>query len=246
MKTIFFVIASLILSFNLYSQEWNEKYGWPVVSLIETNPWLMVIGSDVPTIAIYEHGDIIYKRVEENTYKYYSLKMEEEELQELIYSLGITDSLLNMPPVIAVQYTDQPTNILTLAFDSLHACEVYGDLRIDNEARKNTPQYFLTVFDNLIKYKSPNEKEWIPEYIEVMLTDYSHSPEVPLKWSEKWPDLNAETTVKRTDMLYSIYLPKAEYNDFKNLIKSLKEKQAVEINGKLFSVSTRFPFPNFR
>ncbi|WP_373395804.1 hypothetical protein V8V91_14650 [Algoriphagus halophilus] len=61
------IIIGFLLIFTIsysYSQEWNEDFGAPVVVLVETNPWLMVIGSDVPTIAIYESGNIVYKRIE--------------------------------------------------------------------------------------------------------------------------------------------------------------------------------------
>jgi hypothetical protein len=79
-----------------------------------------------------------------------------------------------------------------------------------------------------------------------MLTDYSHSPEKPLKWPDDWPNLKSAQTVKRSESLYSIYLEKEQFDRFKKLVKKLKEKQAIEINGKKFSVSYRLPFPNFR
>jgi len=58
-------ILTILLTLNLtvtFGQTFNEKYGKPIVVLIETDPWLMVIGSDVPTFALYESGQIIYKK----------------------------------------------------------------------------------------------------------------------------------------------------------------------------------------
>lgn len=247
MKTTLISILFVFLTCSIYSQEWNERYGTPVVALTETNPWLMVIGSDVPTIAIYQYGDVIYKSINENKVKYYSVKLKKDDLQTLIYELGITENLMKMPDYVStVSITDQPDNILSLAFDSVYTKQVYGNLRDDEESRTNTPEDFLYVYDQLIKYTNKKAKEWLPEYIEVMLTDYSHSPEQPLAWPDKWPDLTSASTIKRTDMLYSLYLPKKDYKDFIKLISSLKEKQAVEVNGKLFSVSYRFPYPNLR
>src|SRR5689334_14251271 len=35
----------------------------PMFVVTERNPWAMVIGSDVPTVALYEDGLLIYQRV---------------------------------------------------------------------------------------------------------------------------------------------------------------------------------------
>ncbi|QQY81565.1 hypothetical protein JJL45_11590 [Tamlana sp. s12] len=244
------IIIGFLLIFTTsysYSQEWNEDFGAPVVVLVETNPWLMVIGSDVPTIAIYESGNIVYKRIEKKKMHYYSVKLDSAQTQDLIYSLGITDSLVNMKEYIEAAYsTDQPTNELILNFNEPIVKQVYGNLRDDKVVREKTPKEFLTVYDNLIIYKNKKEKEWIPDNIEIMLTDYSHSPEKPKEWPENWPNLESELTVKRSESLYSLYLPKEHFEEFKALISDLKEKQAIEINGKKFSVSYRLPFPNLR
>ena len=76
------------------------------------------------------------------------------------------------------------------------------------------------------------------------MENQSDSP--PKQWPENWPNLESESTVQRSESLYSLYLPKVNFEDFINLISNLNEKQAVEINGKKFSISYRFPFPNLR
>lgn len=243
-----YLIALLLLITTNYSfgQEWNEDYGQPIVVLVETNPWLMVIGSDVPTFALYENGQIIYKKQGNKQWKYFEVKNDRETTQKIIKSFGITGNLMKEPDYIeASGSTDQPTNILLLNFDTLREISVYGSLeKKKSEARRNTPEDFLTVYDNIKNFKSKNAKDWVPHYIEVLLTDYSHSPEEPKEWPPNWPDLQSESTVKRSELLYSLYLPKEHFDDFKSLISDLKEKQAVEINGKKFSVSYRLPFPN--
>ena len=248
MNKRYLIIVALLMIFNLsYGQKWNEKFGAPKVVLIETNPWLMVIGSDVPTIAIYESGYIVYKRVVKKRMKYYSVKIDSVKTQELISDLGITNKLVKMKDYIeASSWTDQPTNELILNLDSVIVKRVYGNLRNDKKVRKKTPKHFLSVYDRLIKYENKDAKEWKPDFIEIMLTDYSYSPEDPIKWPKEWPDLKGSLTVKRSESLYSLYLPKENFKEFIKLISELKEKQAVEINGKKFSLSYRFPFPNLR
>lgn len=248
MKKILFIFILLFSNYYSFAQKWNEKYGQPIVVLFETDPWLMAIGSDVPTFALYENGQIIYKKIVNNKWNYYEVTNDFETTQQIIKSFGITNSLMNGKEYFEVSNsTDQPTNILLLNFDTLREISVYGNLDKNNkEARKNTPKDFLKVFDNIKKFEDKNSKEWLADYIEILLTDYSHSPESPKKWPETWPNLNNELTVKRNDFLYSLYLPKEKFEDFIKLISDLKEKQAIEIDGKKFSVSYRLPFPNLK
>lgn len=229
-------------------QHYNENYGQPIVVLIETNPWLMVIGSDVPSFALYENGQIIYRKIVEKRYKYFQIKNDREKTQGIIKSFGITDSLMKQPDYIeASGSTDQPTNILLLNFDTLRQISVYGSLKDPkSQARTKTPKQFLTVYDNIIKFEDNSALEWLPDTIEVMATKYSHSPEKPLKWNSEWGDIKSPTTVKRSNDLYSIYLDKKYLEKFFELLKSLKEKQAVEINGEKYSLTYRLPFPNLR
>ena len=246
--TKYFITTLLFLSLTtVFGQTLNQKYGQPIVVLIETDPWLMVIGSDVPTFALYENGTIIYKKVVDKRWKYFEITNDRENTQKIIKSFGITDSLMKQPEYTeASNSTDQPTNILLLNFDTLRQISVYGRLRTTSEDRQKTPKDFLTVFDNIIKFENSSAKEWLPDTVEVMATKYSHSPVKPLKWNKEWNDISHNTTVKRNDNLFSIYLDKKYFQDFIKLLKSLKEKQAVEINGEKYSLTYRLPYPNLR
>ena len=77
-----------------------------------------------------------------------------------------------------------------------------------------------------------------------MATKYSYAPEKSLKWNSEWNDIKSETTVKRNEDLYSIYLDKKYYEEFIELLEKTKEKQAIEINGKKYSLTYRLLFPN--
>ena len=244
-------LLAILLTFGWiisFGQTQNEKYGQPIIVLIETDPWLMVVGSDVPTFALYENGQIIYKKISDKKWKYFEVQNDREKTQKIIKSFGITDSLMKQRDYTrASTWTDQPTNILLLNFDTLRQVSVYGQLQdLKNEARQKTPKDFLSVYDNLIKFEDNSAKEWLPDTFEIMATKYSHSPEKPLKWNKQWSDINSMTTVKRGDDLYSIYLDKKYFKEFVELLKRIKEKQAVEINGEKYSLTYRLPFPNLR
>lgn len=244
-------LLTILFSFFLTvsnGQAFNETYGEPIVVLIETNPWLMVIGSDVPTFALYENGQIIYKKVVDKSWRYFEIKNDKETTQKIIKSFGITDSLMKQPDNIeASSSTDQQSNIMLLNFDTIRQISVYGYLSNGkSEARQNTPKDFLTVYDNIKKFEDNNATEWLPDTFEIMATKYGYSPLKPLKWNKEWSDINSKTTVKRGDDLYSIYLDKKYFKEFIELLKSMKEKQAVEINGEKYSLTYRLPFPNLR
>lgn len=248
MKKYFLGFITLLLTNYSFAQQWNEKYGKPIIVLVETDPWLMVIGSDVPTFALYYNGQIIYKKIVNKKWKYFEVTNDQETAQKIINTFGITDTLMNQPEFIeASTSSDQPMNSLLLNFDALKQISVYGNIQTkESEARKQTPKEFLTVYDNIKNFEDNNALDWLPDNIEVMLTDYSHSQETPVQWPKNWPNLESESTLKRNESLYSLYLPNVNFEEFISLISKMKEKQAVEINGRKFSVSYRFPFPNLR
>jgi len=243
----YFLILFFASALTSCSEQTNkEKYGRPIIALIETDPWLMVIGSDVPTFALYENGQIIYKKIVDKKIKYFEVTNDKETTQKIIKSLGITDSLMKQEDYIeASTATDQPKNVLLLNFDTVRQLSVYGRLRnLKNEARKKTPKDFLDVYDKIIKFEDNKATEWLPNTIEVLATKYNYAPEKSLKWNSEWNDIKSETTVKRNEDLYSIYLDKKYYEEFIELLKNTKEKQAVEINGEKYSLTYRLPFPN--
>lgn len=246
MKTLLIILSTLFFSIYTFGQEYDEEYGQPIIVLYQTDPWLMVIGSDVPVFALYENGQIIYRKVVDKKYKYFEVKNDREKTQKIIKTFGITDELVTgKEEYQSSNATDQPTNILLLNFNDFKNISVYGDLN-QKEDREKTPKEFLTVYDNLLKFEDKTAKEWHPKKMEILTTDYSHSPEKPLQWNKEWSDLNSKDTVNRNEELYSIYLDKKYFPDFILLMKSLNEKQAVEINGKKFSLSYRLPFPNLK
>lgn len=249
MKKIFlFALLLTLLTSWASAQNFKREYGAPLVVLTEQNPWLMVIGSDLPIFVLYQNGQIIYKKVINNKIKYFKTSIPKKEIQDQIRKLGVTDSLKTLPSYIsAMDATDQPTSELIINFDFRMQTRVYGSLRYEKSpAREKTPKAFLNVFDKLINFKDNKAKEWLPDSVEVMLTSYSYSPEKPIDWPTGWPDLKDLHTVKRSVDLYSVYIDRKELDKLKKFVSSLGEKQAVKVSGRLFSIAYRFPFPNIR
>ena len=158
--------------------------------------------------------------------------------------MHLTDTFfLKSKGIQATLSTDQPTYVLETNFDTLKYFSVYG--RIDEKgSRKNIPKQLSEIHDFVLGFDNDNAVSWIPDKIEIMLSDYSHSPETPLKWPNNWPDLNSPRAVTRQGGVTSIYLDKKYFADLKKLLKKRKEKQAIEISGRKFYAEYRFPLPN--
>jgi len=226
----------------------DADYGQPIIALVEEDPSLLVIGSDVPTFALYENGQIIYRDMAAPEPQYLEVRLNQQQAQDFILTLGLTDELLQQPRLLrASSAADQPSNELMLHFDSVKITTVYGDLRHPTSpARTRVPAAYLGVYDKLIGYSNPAAQRWLPERVEVLLTDYSNSPEAPRKWPRSFPDLRDPATVRRNDNLHVLYLDSRDYAALLKLRQELGPKQAVEINGRKFSVSVRLPFPNIQ
>ncbi|MBX9886774.1 MAG: hypothetical protein K2Y30_02440 [Flavobacteriaceae bacterium] len=245
MKHILLIILTLFCGIT-NGQQFNASYGKPLIVLKETDPWLMSIGSDIASFALYEKGQIIYKSVENKKLKIYEVTLNQNELKKVIQSFSIPKSLYSLKEnIIASDWTDQPSNELYLNITKKKTISVYGSLRKKAAERKRTPIEFLTVYDNIKKYRNNAAKEWLPNKIEIIFWDYDYAPN-KRKWIKGFPDLNSKTTIKYSNDSYSVFIDKAKFEEFKKYYSKMGEKEAVEINGRKMAISYRLPFPNLK
>lgn len=229
-------------------QEFNEEFGRPLILLIEYDPWASVIGSDVPIFVLYENGQIIYRVIEDNELNLYYIQFERDDIEDIIKSFEIPNSIYYVPNSInAVSsfVTDQPYTVLILDYKHRKTIDVYGSL--PGNQHKSSMNKFMLVYNKLINYHNENAEKWLPERIEVLFWDYSYAPN-KRPWIEGFPDLNSPETIKRSkyNESYSVFIRKEQFKDFIEYYYSTGEREAVEINQKLMSMSFRFPFPNIR
>jgi len=221
-----------------------EEYGKPLVVLLETNPWLMVIGSDSPSFVLYENGLLIYSEIIDRKLFRKLVIFNQNEMNEFIEYLSIDESIYNLRnEIISSNWTDQPTNIIYLNITQLKKIMVYGRIETNDEARKRTPVVFINLYDKIKHYRNENSLEWMPPKIEVMFWDYDYAPK-KRKWIEGFPDLNSPSTIKRGGDSYSVFIDGNEYETFINYLQKMGKKEAVEINGRKMAISYRIPFPN--
>ncbi|MDO8898981.1 MAG: hypothetical protein Q7V19_15125 [Bacteroidales bacterium] len=120
---------------------------------------------------------------------------------------------------------------------------VYGRLSDKGEASEKTPKEFLSVYDNIKKFKINMAKEWLPKNIELMFWDYNYALN-KRPWIKGFPDLNSPTTIKFDNDTYSVFIDNDKFDEFKIYYSSMGEQEAVEINCRKMAISYRFPFPN--
>ncbi len=213
----------------------------PTVVLVERDPWLIVIGSDSPTFALYSDGHVIARNAE--TSAYVSTRLPAAEQKELLGRIAPESFLELDEHYSASDRTDQPTNQLHVWIDGKRkSVSVYGPLRREKEARDRTPPVFLQAFDAIVKI-APQTSPWTPELIEVLIWPYEHSPMEPLSWPDSWPNFESATP-RGSEGLHQLFLSGTELDKLQQFVRSLGPKQAVSLGGRKWAISYRLPFPN--
>jgi hypothetical protein len=218
----------------------------PVIVLVEHNPWLMVIGSDSPTFALYDDGLVIYlARTPEDRRIYLWTTLGKESLDRLLASLPSDKSFAALrDDYAASDLTDQPTNVISRWIDGhRRSVTVYGNLRHVREARWRTPPAFLKLYDSLITFSDAEARPWLPALIEVMFWPYEYAPQPSAPWPVDWPDLKSPDALRRREESWSVFLPSARFDDLKRFRENLGQQQAVRINGRKMALAWRLPFP---
>ena len=223
----------------------------PVAILIETNPWAMVIGADTPRVAVYDDGEVIFAKEQNQRVQYYQLTLDAPSLKtmrtQLSALLSINDLKLSYELVRA---TDQPEAKFYLSDKKRElVTSVYGLSSTGNgssvsgdSGNAGVPRELLDFYKWLLELDSSQRKVWTPKYVEVMLWDYSYAPQPSIKWPRDWPSLDSDRTVKRGDK-YSIFLDGRLQPQIAAFLATRSEKGAVEISGKKMAADYRYTFP---
>jgi hypothetical protein len=235
-RIVLAALVALFLPVAAFAQAPGAK---PLIVLLEANPWLMAIGSDSPSFALYDDGTAIY--VTETGYK--SVKLDAAECDALVASVnpGALAGVAGRYD-IARGVSDQPTEYLFVyGAGAPKVISVYGSLAGGNAG--SAPAPIGAAYKILRGFSRPDAKDWLPERIEVMIWPYEYAPEASIDWPQDWPGLDDPTTVKRGKDSYSLYLPSADYPALNAFLETRKEKGAVRIGGHKWTASIRFPFP---
>jgi len=229
----------------------------PVLVVLEQNPWLMVIGSDSPTFALYDDGSVIWLRDKSTEDKPFSRGMTPNA------SVAFKDIMPYDLAKLADHYelsswSDQPTTVIWTPKKKI---TIYGrwrdtprsaaesDPRLQEIAKRDKkmwdslpPELRASLF-RIDEQRKRDGDAWLPQRVEVMLWPYEYAPEESTAWPKEWPGLSAPGTALRGKDSYSVYLPAGELSALRELLAKRKQRGALLIEGKKMAVSFRFPFP---
>ena len=212
---------------------------YPLVIMLTTDPWLMVIGSDSPSFALYSDGTTIFR----TKAGLQATKLGKEQMDGVVQAFENPDLAALAGRYEATAWTDQPdNNLLVYGRGTPFFISVYGSLA-DPALRSNLPAPIVRAFDRLRNFTATDAQGWLPQNVEVMVWPYEYAPDKSIAWPKRWPDLYDRTTVGRGDS-YSIFMSATELPALEAFLATRKERGAIEINGKKWAVSVRLPFPH--
>jgi len=224
----------------------------PVAVFTEFNPWLMVIGSDTPRVAIYENGDVIFAKKVGEGYAYHSIKLSPVQLQELEARWQSVFPVVPPKDGYDVSHaTDQATASFFLRHGGqIFRTSVYGwscrggvNAPAQLKPEERPPAALADAHKTFCSLDFPDSKEWVPKYLEVMLWDYSYAPDPSIAWPKKWPDLKSERAMRRGEA-WSIFLNGSQLAELRAFLKERANRGAVELGGKKWSADFRYTFPS--
>jgi len=244
------LILSLLIGQISFGQTTDTTFGRPILWYRVSDPWAMFMGAEGPVFILYESGKILFWK----NRAYRLTQTTDQERDELINDLNLNDTFFiksrffnSVSPDFdnskgEVFCCDQPTYTINYLKDTISRITVLGSVN-SRPNRKSIPDKFLSVHDYITNFDTDKSSTWIPDKIEVLLSDYSHSPDTPIEWPTEWPDLNSSATRMQNGYATSIFLDKKYFKQLTKLLKQRKEKQAFEINDKKYFVGYRFPIP---
>jgi len=248
------VIAALLVLTSCVRDRISPAFNGPrpLAVLIEENPWLWVIGSDVPSVALYSDGLLVYRDTTiTNNLPFRAIRLRERELRTLCESIGPTEDFRKLHPYFALANAfDLPSTKIYLSDGKTHKMvSVYGShirnghLEVcSSDTNVVAPNEFIRVQTILTGLSYHDAQPWIPEYFEIMIWPYNYAPS-KRDWPAAFPDLKDRLTVRRKKGAYSLFIQGSRKAELAEFFSKSAEKEAVVIDSKKWAVSVRPVFP---
>ncbi len=225
----------------------------PIAVMLQENPLATVMGAETPRIAIYENGDVIYSRdgTPQKTGTYFYAELGVPALSAVIDQVKPVVDLKELKPMYNLSDdTNQGAVLFYLRVDNREVVtSVYGlhpqDDRDSFRVRtiSKLPDQLRQLYHYLLTVDFTETRLWKPTYVEAMLFPFDDASDGLIQWPKAWPDLKSDRAVQRKSG-YSIFLDGSMRDELKDFLAGEKEKGAVEIDGKKWTVASRPVFPS--
>ena len=225
----------------------------PIAILLQENPWAAVMGAETPRIAIYENGEVIYSRGDpaQKGSAYFYAELSFPALADVLNHLKPVADLKNLKPMYNLpDDNNQGASLFYLSVDGkVVVTSVYGlNPQDDREGFRvrtvgRIPDELRELYHYLLTIDFTESRPWRPAFVEAMIWPFEGDPDKTLVWPKAWPGLDSGRTKERKNG-YSIFLDGSQRDELKDFLSGEKERDAVEINGKKWTVASRPAFPS--
>jgi len=218
----------------------NMTYGRPLIILSECF-FLSCEGMFLPLFALYENGQIIYRKNTKNEkVDCFEVLLTNDEKEFFINSLPFS-SIYNIKEEIIYAnegWTDQPMSILELNING------YKRLDVDGNKRKYIPKNYLLIYDTLKKYNNENAHKWYPDSICVKFNK-EVSSEIAKEWPNNLPEININAEKDDRDNI-PLILEKKYLKEYFEFYNSFGRFQNIKYKNKIFSIHYEMEYPNIK
>ncbi|MDI1449268.1 hypothetical protein [Polyangium sp. 6x1] len=216
----------------------------PLAVLRERNTWLLVLGSDVPTIVVYEDGLVVYHKIVGNKAEALTVNVGAEAARKLVEELATADFMALPREMSVTTAEDQTTVGIALRQDSQWKYASVEGLGRDGKATAaktgEAPAVFVRAYQRLTSFDAPGATPWKPETIEIMLSDFSSARKPPLPWPAGIPAPPAGVKPPPGGGgVYHHVVPGRHEAATRAFIASLEQSQGVAMGGASASIDVR-------
>jgi hypothetical protein len=225
----------------------------PILVVFERNPWLMSVGSDFPTVVVYEDGRMLFIQREGRQAKVMMGHVDARAAATLRDSLVARGFTKAAAETTCSDWTDQVTvEILLRGGASWKMASAYGIGR-DGRCKVAPPKAFLDAYTALQRLRPTDAKPFEPEEIAVEIWGFESAKGEPLPWPTEVPA--PPTSVVPEE--YGPYSPKSyryvisarfrpQIDKLIRMMNSADPPRAVLLNGHRWTVVPRSLWQGYR
>lgn len=216
----------------------------PLILLTEYSPWAMAVGSESPTFVLYSDGTVIYQHGTRSSAEYVTTHLTSSQIEELFRDAQLNKLDSAKDCYALAKYTDAPTtNLVVKTLTGYKIIDVYGTVRgLSDPPQDELPAEFQTAFHKLFEFTAEDARTWKPSYLEVILWSFDYA-KTSVQWPSYFPGLSDKNSLITKNSSH-IFIPIADLEKFKAFAGTLKQSEAVLLDGQKWTFSARYPFPH--